>query len=118
MTYHPAQICGLWDAMIKTHLQELVEHYTHIHATSKEEPSIPFILKVMDPLVGVVILFNGLTIGISSDVDWQGWLPLEIFFAVFFVIEILIKLRYAGCYVTSYSNDSFIPIRSILRDVM
>merc|ERR1719330_585564 len=35
--------------------------------------------------------------GISADVQWRGWLPVETFFTTFFFLEICLKLYLAGC---------------------
>merc|ERR1719330_53176 len=35
--------------------------------------------------------------GISADVQWRGWLPVETFFTAFFFLEVCLKVRLAGC---------------------
>lgn len=48
----------------------------------------------MDAVVGIVIVFNAVIIGIRADVEpsWKGWIYLEACFTVFFFFELVIKM--------------------------
>jgi len=48
---------------------------------------------------GVVILLNAVVVGMSVDVHplWPGWSGCEIFFTVFFLSELIYKLKSDGC---------------------
>eukprot|EP00928_Gymnodinium_smaydae_P100223 TRINITY_DN9786_c0_g3_i1.p1 TRINITY_DN9786_c0_g3~~TRINITY_DN9786_c0_g3_i1.p1 ORF type:complete len:533 (-),score=78.51 TRINITY_DN9786_c0_g3_i1:632-2182(-) len=56
-------------------------------------------LRHLDSVSGVVILLNAAIIGVSTDhsPEWWGWKLTEVFFSVFFVFELLTKIRLFGC---------------------
>eukprot|EP00443_Scrippsiella_acuminata_P091615 CAMPEP_0115521944 /NCGR_PEP_ID=MMETSP0271-20121206/79816_1 /TAXON_ID=71861 /ORGANISM="Scrippsiella trochoidea, Strain CCMP3099" /LENGTH=338 /DNA_ID=CAMNT_0002953209 /DNA_START=188 /DNA_END=1201 /DNA_ORIENTATION=- len=91
-------------ALVKHSADALVAHYAHL-ALPDELHEQSMVLRVLDTVSGVVIMINGLTIGISSDIAWPGFKYLEWAFTVFFFAELMTKLYINGCRVTYFGPD-------------
>jgi hypothetical protein len=51
----------------------------------------------VDSVMGFVIIFNALVIGVSADsADWHGWFIFDVGFCCFFILELGIKMRFLG----------------------
>eukprot|EP00403_Amphidinium_massartii_P006535 CAMPEP_0178373204 /NCGR_PEP_ID=MMETSP0689_2-20121128/1744_1 /TAXON_ID=160604 /ORGANISM="Amphidinium massartii, Strain CS-259" /LENGTH=796 /DNA_ID=CAMNT_0019993143 /DNA_START=292 /DNA_END=2682 /DNA_ORIENTATION=+ len=55
-----------------------------------------------EALVGLVIIVNGILIGVEQDMDFVltihgPWFWMDLFFTVFFFMEMVVKLIYSGC---------------------
>lgn len=58
-------------------------------------------LVYIEPLVALLIIGNGIMIGLQTDpanVDWDGWLAFEITFAVVLWVEIIFRIRMLRCF--------------------
>lgn len=55
---------------------------------------------IMDSLFAVVVLLNAAIVGISAEwsPDWSGWIIVDGLFAAYFLIELLLNLRFLGCH--------------------
>lgn len=53
-------------------------------------------LSYMDGVINVIVLVNAITIGLSTDYEWDGWIVVEVCFATVFVMELLMKLFVHG----------------------
>ncbi|CAJ1340823.1 unnamed protein product [Effrenium voratum] len=62
------------------------------------EPAHP--LMYVEPLVALLIVANGIMIGFQTDPafeDWSGFIYLEVVFASFLILEILLRLQLLKC---------------------
>lgn len=93
-------IVVLRDAIMRSHLDELVSQYAHIpipvKTSSTRDSRIAHFMNGFESVVAFVILLNGVTIGISSDVQWKGWDTVDILFTAFFLFEIGLKVHING----------------------
>lgn len=55
-------------------------------------------LTLIEPVVGFMIVVNGVLIGLQSDVleDWTGWWYIESLFVVFFIVELVLRVFVSG----------------------
>jgi len=63
---------------------------------------------VFEPLVGIVIMLNGAYIGVQADPDLEsgvGMVVLEVLFTIFFVAELVIKLKINGWWSHFFGPD-------------
>jgi len=67
---------------------------------SKDLPLRQRLLLWLDPVVIFVILLNAISIGLSYDLDGHDernvWRACEVAFAVFFIFELIVKIKLAG----------------------
>jgi len=55
-------------------------------------------LVAVDTFMAMVILVNGISIGVSCDTEtWPGWVPINILFCILFLLEFLAKVSFLGC---------------------
>jgi hypothetical protein len=83
------------DSLIKHSVDEMVAFHARLSLPDDLQLQ-HVVLRLLDPLVGGVILINALTIGVSADIAWDGWKPCEYIFTSFFLIEIVLKVGING----------------------
>eukprot|EP00929_Paragymnodinium_shiwhaense_P002628 TRINITY_DN102938_c0_g1_i1.p1 TRINITY_DN102938_c0_g1~~TRINITY_DN102938_c0_g1_i1.p1 ORF type:complete len:959 (+),score=196.80 TRINITY_DN102938_c0_g1_i1:162-3038(+) len=96
----------LRDSIIKNATDEMCARYANF--VLPEKPAFSFrarLMGVIDPIVGVVICVNTLTIGMSADSDWSGYDVLETIFLIIFTMEILVKVPLSGPRVHFFGDD-------------
>jgi len=62
-------------------------------------PTRPWQSWVMETIIGFVIIFNTMTVGISTEVrpQWTGWIFFDMVFGAVFTTEFLLKVCVLGC---------------------
>jgi len=68
------------------------------------------VLAYLEPVVLFIILANGIMIGIQSDpknASWSGWWWFELAFAIFLVLEFIIRILVCGCYEHFYGPERY-----------
>jgi hypothetical protein len=93
------------NALMTTHVEELVAHYARLPPIAAEENNTRGTSKYIDMFAAAVILINGLTIGISSDIAWEGWDEVDLAFTVFFTFEIIVKMWLSGLREHFFGSD-------------
>ncbi|CAE7520585.1 Cacna1c [Symbiodinium pilosum] len=66
-------------------------------ATPPEDVSL---LTYLEPLVGLIIVANGIMIGFQTSLEyenWSGWVYVEIAFACILLLELLLRMRLLKC---------------------
>jgi len=78
--------------------QREVAQMSTSHFTSRRQLVAQHCLALLEPVVAVVIFLNATTIGISLDnaPEWDGWAAFEIFYTLFFVVEVVVRVRLFG----------------------
>mmetsp|Transcript_58202 Transcript_58202/g.138595 ORF Transcript_58202/g.138595 Transcript_58202/m.138595 type:complete len:913 (+) Transcript_58202:99-2837(+) len=79
----------------------LVAELTEVRVDDLAAPRPPYdVSSIVEIILGIVIMLNGVLIGVQADgdsADWKGWYWLDLGFALFFLIEILLRWHYDGC---------------------
>lgn len=66
------------------------------------------LLTAIEPIVSFMILFNGVLIGVQSDENlenWSGWIIFEVFFVIFFIGEMLLRIWCTGIREHFFGSD-------------
>jgi len=77
------------------------------HAIEREGHAEDVQGNVLDTISAAVIFLNAFLIGVSADQDENatGWIVSEVLFAIFFLSELLIKMRRYGCYMFFFGKN-------------
>lgn len=79
----------------------LVAELTFVRINDLAVPSEPIhFLLYLEPLIALIIVANGICIGIQTDPtyeNWDGWLYVELGFVIGLSLELLTRIRILGC---------------------
>ncbi|CAE7218385.1 Cacna1c [Symbiodinium natans] len=79
----------------------LVAELTFVRINDLAVPSEPIhILLYLEPLIALIIVANGISIGIQTDPhfeNWEGWLYVEMGFVLLLAVELLARILVLGC---------------------
>jgi len=88
------------EVLLAAEANRLVAELTHVRIDDlASPPPPPEFLSHLEPWVNLAIFINGILVGIQTDMydhEWKGWMPIEIGFTTFFVLELLIRLKVVG----------------------
>ncbi|CAJ1368812.1 unnamed protein product [Effrenium voratum] len=81
--------------------RRLVAELTFVRLNDLAAPPEPIhILMYLEPFIALLIVANGIVIGFQTDPNfdsWDGWIYIDVTFAGFLVLEILIRFAVLGC---------------------
>lgn len=90
-------ILEIREALIIQSVDQLIFEFTNLQAPiNPVAPSM--ILAIMEPMIALMLFCNAFTIGLSSDIAWDGWVVCEAAFTFFFSLEVIVKVCILGCY--------------------
>ncbi|CAJ1379020.1 unnamed protein product, partial [Effrenium voratum] len=96
------QFQAMKEILLAGDTNRLVAELTFVRINDLAAPPEPMSFSLLiEPLVAVLIVANGVMIGFQTDPlyrSWPGWTYLEIMFATFLVIEVSIRMYLMGCH--------------------
>jgi len=98
------------DVLVSGETNKLIAELTNVRVDDLAAPMPKLLLDdILEPISGLVILINGVVIGIQSDegmVLWEGWRWVELLFTLFFTGEMCLRIYFSGLWHHFLGDDS------------
>ncbi|CAE7248126.1 Cacna1s [Symbiodinium sp. CCMP2592] len=96
------QYRAIKEILVAGDTNRLVAELTFVRINDLAAPPEPMHpIMYLEPLVAVLIIGNGIMIGFQTDPnykDWDGWVYIEMAFAVCLILEVCLRMYVLGCF--------------------